>query len=108
MGWDAELHRKLAVPLAVSRVKDRAIKTRILKESQDLEDIRILATLAENRLRLERLAQDLENDQGYFEPGNSANDLDYIKASIQLSLLEITGELEQIPSSDEVFEQAIV
>ncbi len=102
------MNRKLAVPLAVSRVKNRSIKTRILKDSEDLEDIRILATLAENRLRLERLAQDLDNDTGYFEPGNSANDLDYVKASIQLSLLEITGELEEIPTSDEVFDRAIV
>lgn len=101
------MNRKLAVPLAVSRVKDRAIKTRILKESEDLDDIRILATLAENRLRLERLAQDIENGTGYFEQGNASNDMDYIKASIQLSLLEITGELEEIPTSDEVFEQAI-
>lgn len=100
------MKRKLAVPLAVSKVKDRAIRTRILKDTEDVDDIRVLATLAENRMRLERLAKDLEEEQEFYETEDMTSELDYIKTTIQLGLLEITGELEQVPASEEIFEEA--
>jgi len=99
------LKRKLAVPLAVSKVKNRAIRTRILKDTEDVDDIRILATLAENRQRLERLVRDLEQDEGFYETEDMANELDYIKASIQLDLLEVAGELEAMPFSEDLLEE---
>lgn len=101
------MNRKLAVPLAVSTVQDRVIRTRILKDTEDVEDIKILATLAENRLRLERLAKELESDREFYETEDIASELDYIEASVQLGLLEITGELEEVPASDEILEAAV-
>ncbi|MBN1678494.1 MAG: hypothetical protein JW880_08155 [Candidatus Thermoplasmatota archaeon] len=101
------MNRKLAVPLAVSREKNRVIRTRILKDSQDVDDIKVLATLAENRLRLERLIKDLEEDQDFYETEDTTNELDYIKASIQLGLLEMAGELEGVPTSEEILEEAV-
>lgn len=100
------MNRKLAVPLAVSKVQNRVIRTRILKDTQDVEDIKILATLAENRARLERLERELESDREFYETEDIASELDCIEASIQLGLLEITGELDEIPSSDEILEAA--
>jgi len=101
------LKRKLAVPLAVSRVKYRAIRTRILKDTQDLDDIRVLATLAENRQRLERLVRNIEQDEEFFETEDMASELDYIKASIQLDLLEVEGELEGVPYSEDLLEETV-
>ncbi len=101
------MNRKLAVPLAVSKVKNRVIRTRILKDTQDVDDIKFLATLAENRLRLDRLMKDLEGDQDFYETEDATSELDYIKASIQLGLLEIAGELEDLPTSEEIFEEAV-
>ncbi len=101
------MNRKLAVPLAVSKVQDRVIRTRILKDTEDVEDIKFLATLAENRFRLERLAKELESDREFYETEDITSELDYIEASVQLGLLEITGELEEIPASDEILEAAV-
>ncbi len=100
------MKRKLAVPLAVSRVRDRTIRTRILKDTQDVEDIRILAELAENRRRLERLERDLQSGEEFYETEDILGELDYAKASIELGLLELRGELEELPVSEELFEEA--
>jgi hypothetical protein len=105
LGWDAELKRKLAVPLAVRKVKSRAIKTRILKDSQDVEDIRVLATLAENRLRLDRLEKDIAGDQGFYVTEDMSGELDYIKTSIQVDLLGMEDSLAGVPDSEEILEE---
>jgi len=108
MGWDAGLNRKLAVPIALGNLQDscasRTTVTRILKD-EDPEDLKMLLRIAENRDRLHRLAQGFDADFEIDESDDLANELDYVEASVQLGLLEITGELEEIQSSEEVFEE---
>jgi hypothetical protein len=114
MGWDVELNRKLAVPLAVKgllrKEENRVVRIRILKDSeQDSDDLEFARKLAENRVRIDGLLEDIENkDPEGVDSPEIETELDYIEASIQLGLLEITGELEEVPYSDELFEEAAV
>jgi len=112
MGWDVELNRKLAVPLAVKgllrKEENRVVRVRILKDSeQDSDDLDFARKLAENRARIDGLLDDINKDQEFVDSPEIETELDYIQASIQLGLLEITGELEEAPYSDELFEEAI-
>ena len=104
------MNRRLAVPLAVRGLEcaynDRAIRVRTLRGDEDAEDIEILRKLAENKRRIDCLLKDLEDDPEVGETPETCSELDYIKASVQLGLLEITGELEETPYSDELFEEA--
>jgi len=104
------LDRKLAVPLALGRLwqheENKMARSRILKDA-DEQDLRMLMTLADNRVRLEKLNEDIDRDPVFEDTEDMKNDLDYINASIQLGILEITGELEEIQNSDEVFEEAL-
>ena len=105
------MNRKLAVPLAFenprqSRGRMRQ-RSRTLRSSNDSpEDLRMYLKLADNRVRLERLTEDIEHDFEIYEDDEFQTELDYINASIQLGLLEITGELEEIQSSEEILESA--
>ncbi|MGQ9587946.1 MAG: hypothetical protein ACUVT7_06160 [Thermoplasmata archaeon] len=106
------MNRRLVVPLAFERAGreagGRTRKPRTLREScEDGEDLEILKKLAENRMRLARLQEDIERDPEVIDDDDIANELDYLKATIQLGLLEVTGELEEIPTSEEVFEEAV-
>jgi len=104
------LDRKLAVPLALGRLwqheENKMARSRILRDA-DGEDLRMLMTLADNRVRLEKLNEDIDRDPVFEDTEDMKNDLDYVNASIQLGILEITGELEEIQNSDEVFEEAL-
>ena len=105
------MNRKLAVPLALGKFNDyqetRLERSRVLKGSYaDPEDIRTLMQLADNRVRIERLAEDIENDPDMEVTDDLKSEMDYINTSIQLGLLEITGELEEIQSSEDIFEEA--
>jgi hypothetical protein len=114
MGWDVELNRKLAVPLAVKglhrKEENRVVRIRILKDSdQGSDDLEFARKLAENRARIDSLLEDIESkDPEGVDSPEIETELDYIEASIQLGLLEITGELEEVPYSDELFEEAAV
>ena len=113
MGWDVELNRKLAVPFAVKGLlrkdENRAVKIRILKDSeQDSDDLEFARKLAENRARIDGLLEDINKDPEVVDSQEIETELDYIQTSIQLGLLEITGELEEVPYSDELFEEAAV
>jgi hypothetical protein len=111
MGWDVGLNRRLAVPLALMKHKSQRdgknIKTRILKDEEDLGDLDVLIKIAENRDRLDRLVSDIESDPEFVDTDEAKNELDYVNASIQLGLLEVTAELEEIPYSDDLFEEAV-
>jgi hypothetical protein len=112
MGWDAGLNRKLAVPLALGKLwedhDNRMGHSRRLKEIDgDPEDLRMLMVLADNRMRLEKLSEELDNSPEMADDEELRDELDYINASVQLGLLEITGELEEIQGSDEVFAEAM-
>jgi len=113
MGWDVELNRKLAVPLAVKgllrKEENRVVRIRILKDSeQDSDDLEFARKIAENRARIDGLLEDMDKDPEGVDSPEIETELDYIEASIQLGLLEITGELEEVPYSDELFEEAAV
>lgn len=103
------MNRRLAVPLAVdgvvSKDHDRFFR-RILKDEENPEDLEIMRKLAENRDLIDSILADIENDPVAVDTHDISNELDYIKASVQLGLLEITGELEATPYSDELFEEA--
>ena len=110
MGWDAAFDRKLAVPLALGRLwhhdENKMARNRILRDA-DEADLRVLMTLADNRVRLEKLREDLDEESWFDDSEDMQGELDYVNASIKLGILEITGELEEIQSSDEVFEEAL-
>jgi len=113
MGWDVELNRKLAVPLAVKgllrKEENRVVRIRTLKDSeQDGYDLELARKLAENRARIDDLLEDINEDPEVVDSPEIETELDYIQASIELGLLEITGELEEVPYSDELFEEAAV
>jgi len=113
MGWDVELNRKLAVPLAVKgllrKEENRVVRIRTLKDSeQDGYDLELARKLAENRARIDGLLEDINEDPEVVDSPEIETELDYIQASIELGLLEITGELEEVPYSDELFEEAAV
>lgn len=112
MGWDVELNRKLAVPFAVKGLlrkdENRVVRIRILKDSeQDGDGLEFARKLAENRARIDGLLEDISKDPEVVDSPEIETELDYIQASIQLGLLEITGELEEAPYSDELFEEAV-
>jgi hypothetical protein len=112
MGWDAGLNRKLAVPLAVRglsmRGENSATKTRKLRNAdEDPLDLETIRKLAETRERIEKLVEEFSGDPEIVDSAETESELDYVEASIQLGLLEITGELEETPHSDELFEEAV-
>ena len=112
MGWDAGLNRKLAVPLALGRLwenhENRMERSRRLRETEgDPADLRVLMRLADNRVRLEKLKDDIENDSEIEFDDELQSELEYIDASVQLGLLEIAGELEEIQTSEDLLEQAV-
>ncbi len=105
------MNRKLAVPLAVKGLvrkdENRVVRIRILKDSeQDIDDLEVAMKLADNRARIDGLLEDLEEDPEMVDSPEIETELDFIQTSIQLGLLEITGELEGVPYSDELFEEA--
>ena len=106
------MNRKLAVPFAVKGLlrkdENRVVRIRILKDSeQDGDGLEFARKLAENRARIDGLLEDISKDPEVVDSPEIGTELDYIEASIQLGLLEITGELEEAPYSDELFEEAV-
>jgi len=104
------MKRKLAVPIALGGFgasrENRFI--RILKIPDDAsEDARVLLTLATNRMMLKNLERDLEAERITLDPDDIAEELDFINASIRVGLLEISEELDQIPTSEQLFQEAI-
>jgi hypothetical protein len=113
MGWDAGLNRRLAVPLAVKGLcrkdENRVVRFRTLKDSElDGDDLEFARKLAENRARIDGLLEDIDKDPEVIDLPEIETELDYIQTSIQLGLIEIAGELEGVPYSDELFEEAAV
>jgi hypothetical protein len=104
------LMRKLAVPIALGGFgksdENRIVRT--LKISDDAsEDSRVLLTLATNRMMLKNLERDIEAERITLDLDDINEELDFINASIKVGLLEISQELDQIPTSEQLFEQAI-
>jgi hypothetical protein len=110
MRWDAKMMRKLAVPIALRNVgsldTNVITRTRILKPSKDdPEEYHILAGLAENRARIERLHREIDHVVQEVDCSGIANELEYLKTDIELSLIEVSAEIEDMPSAEDVLSQ---
>ena len=104
------MKRKLAVPIAVGGFgeseENRIIRTlRISDEAS--EDSRVLLTLATNRMLLKSLERDIDAGRIDLDPEDVDQELNFINASIRTGLLEITEELDQMPTAEQLFEQAV-
>jgi len=113
MGWDAELKRKLAVPLALYNCElaheSRSSRKRTLSRMQeDPLGFAMLTKLAENRDRIDRLRKDVELHPNEVDCSDITNELDYLKATIEFNLLEVENGISEIPSADEILMQEIV
>ena len=111
-GMGCRVNRKLAVPLAIEGFRkddeNRPTLIRIIKESDEYaEDAEVLRRLSENRMRLDNLSRDIEEDFDDVDTSDIAMELDYMKATIQLGILEVTGELEESPTAEELFETEV-
>jgi hypothetical protein len=73
----------------------------------DCDDLAVLTKLAENRSRIEKLIRDVDSEPELEDVEDIACELDYLKASVQLGLLEITGELEETKTSEEIFDSTL-
>ncbi|MCU0859928.1 MAG: hypothetical protein MUE55_05035 [Thermoplasmata archaeon] len=104
------MKRRLAVPIALCNVgafgRNTMTKQRTLKaSSNDPDDYHVLATLASNRARIQRLAGDLEHIQHDVDCADVLNELEYLKADIELGLMEISAEIEDAPSPEDIVSQ---
>ena|GEM_PF-1923875 len=87
----------------------RSNLVRIIRETEDYSnDANIMRRIADNRMRLDALTRQIEEDfPEDFEPDDFTTELDYINASIQLGILQLTGELEETQTSDEIFDSEV-
>lgn len=80
---------------------------RVKEEGLDQLDVHIMRQISENRQRIEEIRQGLESWEGSFDGSDIENELNYVRANIQLSMLGVAGELEDVPSSDEVLGEVL-
>ena len=82
---------------------------RIIRETDDYsDDAEMMRKVAENRLRLDSLMRQLEEDfPEDYDPDDFTSELDYVKASVQLGILQLTGELQETQSADELFDEEV-
>jgi len=110
MRWDAKMMRKLAVPIALRNVgfidRNTMTRTRTLKPSQDdPAEYHVLAKLAENRTRIDRLHRDIDHAGHDVDCTDIVNELEYLKADIELSLVEVATDIDEMPSAEEILSQ---
>jgi len=84
-------------------VKPRRVK----EEGLDPVDVHIMRQIADNRRRIEEIREGLESWSARVDGSDIQNELDYVRAHVQLSMLGVAGELEDIPSSDEILGEAL-
>ncbi|MEW5747635.1 MAG: hypothetical protein AB1793_02440 [Candidatus Thermoplasmatota archaeon] len=104
------MKRRLAVPIALCNVgafgRNTMNKTRKLKATHDDPDeYHVLAALASNRASIERLAGDIEHLQHEVDCRDVLNELEYLKADIELGLMEVTAEIEDTPAPEDILLQ---
>lgn len=102
--------RKLAVPIALRNVgacdRNMMTKTRTFRAPHDDPlELHILTKLAENTARIERLQRGVEGTSCEADCSDILNELEYLKADIELGLIEIQAEIEDTPSSEEILAQ---
>lgn len=100
------MNRRLVVPIAVKDFgtgsMGRMVRTRRLKTGSVDDESELLRKLSENRLRLDRISRDLEIHPETVDTQEIQNELDYLKANIQVGLVELSGEIEELPTSEEL------
>lgn len=104
------MKRRLAVPIALRNVgafgTNTMTRTRTLKvKGGDPDERHLLATLASNRARIERLAGDLEAIEHNADCIDVLNELEYLKSDIELGLMEISAEIEDALSPEDILLQ---
>jgi hypothetical protein len=105
------MKRRLAVPLAISDLshpgQNVMRKTRKLKVSGvDLESRRLLSMLAENRSRIESLEKDFWQCADV-DCTEIIEEIEFLRANIELGLVEIAGGLDEIRSSEEILAEGM-
>ena len=105
------MRRKSAVPLAIEdmnvMVPTGIRRKRILKLSGiDHETYRTLSRLAENRDRIERLEGEIWQCSD-IDCSEIVNEIDLLRANIELGLVELAGGLEEAPSSEDILAEAM-
>jgi hypothetical protein len=106
------MKRRSAVPLAIENM-NRMVPTRIQKKRKlktsavDAETGYILSRLAENRDRIERLEADIWQCSEV-DCSEIVDELELLRANVELGLIDIAGGLEEIPSSEEILAEAFV
>lgn len=105
------MNRRLVVPIAVKDLgtgsMGRMVRTRRLKTGFDDDESELLRKLSENRLRLDRISRELEVHPETVDTREIQNELDYLKANIQVGLVELSGEIEELPTSEELVADAL-
>lgn len=102
------MRRRLAVPIALRNVelhdKNTMVRSRALRVPPpgDPEDYHILSVLAENKARIENLRHGLDEVSPDVDCSDIMNELEYLKADIELELLGIGAEVEEAQSSEEI------
>ncbi len=89
--------------------RGRSNLVRIIREADDYaDDADMMRRVAENRMRLDVLSKQIEEDfPDDYDPEDVKSELDYIEASIQLGILQLTGELSEGQTSEELFEEEV-
>jgi hypothetical protein len=110
-GWDEEMNRRSVVPIVVKDLGagnvGRMVRTRKLRtDSGDFEST-LMMKLSENRLRLDRLSRELDRHPEAVDTDEIQNELDYLKANIQLGLVELSGDIEELPTAEELVAEAL-
>jgi hypothetical protein len=105
------MKRRLAVPLAISDLGDSGQnvmrKTRKLRvPGADPESQKILGKLAENRSRIESLEKDIWECEN-IDCSDIVEEIAFLRANIELGLVEIAGGLDEIRSSEEILAQGM-
>jgi len=105
------MRRRSAVPLAISSVghsgQNVMRRTRKLKVSgADVEGQRFLGKLAENRMRIEKIERDVWECSDV-DCADIVEEIEFLRANIEIGLVEIAGELEEIRSSEEILAEVM-
>jgi hypothetical protein len=106
------MKRRLAVPIALRSIEtheiNRLTKVRNLRPSnEDSNGYSVWARLAENHEMIERLQKSIDLDPQEVDCHDIVNELEFLRADIEIGLTEIEAEIEDLPSSEEILTQEL-
>jgi hypothetical protein len=83
------------------------VRCRTLRSTEcNLEEFTVLSKLADNRARIEKLENDIALRPESIDCSDIVNELDYLKTSVGIGLTEISVEIEDVPTSEEILAEA--